>query len=43
MTNALLRKLFATQGAWAETAVDADTARLLPGAGVVESDLRRAG
>ncbi len=42
VTNALLRKLFATQGAWTETALDADTARQLPGAGVVESDLRRA-
>lgn len=43
VTNALLRKLFATEGAWAETAVAPDTARLLPGAGVVEADLRRAG
>lgn len=43
VTNALLRKLFATEGAWAETAVAAETARLLPGAGVVEADLRRAG
>lgn len=42
LTNALLRKLFATQGAWAETALDADTARQLPGAGVVAADLRRA-
>jgi UDP-3-O-[3-hydroxymyristoyl] N-acetylglucosamine deacetylase len=43
LTNALLRKLFATPGAWAETAVDAATARLLPGAGVGLADLRRAG
>jgi UDP-3-O-[3-hydroxymyristoyl] N-acetylglucosamine deacetylase len=43
VTNALLRRLFATPGAWAETALDAETARQLPGAGVVPSDLRRAG
>lgn len=43
VTNALLRRLFATPGAWAETALDAETARQLPGAGVVASDLRRAG
>lgn len=42
-TNALLRELFATPGAWIETALDADTARRLPGAGVVPADLRRAG
>jgi UDP-3-O-[3-hydroxymyristoyl] N-acetylglucosamine deacetylase len=43
VTNALLRRLFATPGAWTETAVDAETARQLPGAGVVAADLRRAG
>ena len=43
LTNALLRRLFATQGAWAEVALDVETARLLPGAGVVPADLRRVG
>jgi UDP-3-O-[3-hydroxymyristoyl] N-acetylglucosamine deacetylase len=43
VTNMLLRKLFATRGAWAEVAVEAETARQLPGAGVEVSDLRRAG
>ncbi len=43
LTNVLLRRLFATPGAWAEVAIDADTARQLPGAGVVPADLRRAG
>lgn len=43
VTNALLRKLFATRGAWAEEAVEAETARQLPGAGVGASDLLRAG
>jgi UDP-3-O-[3-hydroxymyristoyl] N-acetylglucosamine deacetylase len=43
VTNALLRRLFATPGAWAEVALDAETARQLPGAGVVAADLRRAG
>ncbi|SFJ17693.1 UDP-3-O-acyl-N-acetylglucosamine deacetylase [Celeribacter neptunius] len=39
MTNALLRKLFATPGAWAFVTVDARTAAKLPGAGVSASDL----
>ncbi|ALI54762.1 UDP-3-O-acyl-N-acetylglucosamine deacetylase [Celeribacter marinus] len=39
MTNALLRKLFATKGAWAFVTVDAKTAARLPGAGVTRSDL----
>lgn len=43
LTNALLRKLFATATAWTETALDAETAQMLPGAGVDLSDLRRAG
>ncbi|MBA3324269.1 MAG: UDP-3-O-acyl-N-acetylglucosamine deacetylase [Rhodobacteraceae bacterium] len=43
LSNALLRRLFATQGAWAEVALDADTARQLPGAGVVAADLLRTG
>jgi len=43
VTNALLRRLFATEGAWAEVALDAETARVLPGAGVVPADLRRVG
>lgn len=43
VTNTLLRRLFATPSAWAEVALDADTARRLPGAGVLPTDLRRAG
>jgi UDP-3-O-[3-hydroxymyristoyl] N-acetylglucosamine deacetylase len=43
LTNALLRKLFATASAWDEIALDVETARMLPGAGVDLSDLRRAG
>ena len=43
VTNALLRRLFATQGAWAEVALDAEEAGQLPGAGVVAADLLRAG
>lgn len=39
MTNALLRELFATRGAWAYVTVDAPTAARLPGAGVSRSDL----
>jgi len=39
MTNALLRKLFATKGAWAFVTVDATTAARLPGAGVTRFDL----
>ena len=42
-TNRLLRKLFATPGAWEEVTLDADEARNLPGAGVGTADLRRAG
>lgn len=43
VTNALLRRLFATQGAWAEVALDSDEAAQLPGSGVVAADLLRAG
>ncbi len=43
LSNALLRKVFATEGAWAEVAIDAEISRQLPGAGVVAADLRRAG
>jgi UDP-3-O-[3-hydroxymyristoyl] N-acetylglucosamine deacetylase len=43
VTNALLRRLFATHGAWAEVALDAEAAMMLPGAGLTETDLRRAG
>jgi UDP-3-O-[3-hydroxymyristoyl] N-acetylglucosamine deacetylase len=39
MTNALLRELFATPGAWAFDTVDEAVARTLPGAGVSISDL----
>lgn len=39
MTNALLRELFATPGAWAFVTVDAATAQTLPGAGVTALDL----
>ncbi|AJE47911.1 UDP-3-O-[3-hydroxymyristoyl] N-acetylglucosamine deacetylase [Celeribacter indicus] len=39
MTNALLRELFATRGAWAFVTVDARTAARLPGAGVSPADL----
>jgi UDP-3-O-[3-hydroxymyristoyl] N-acetylglucosamine deacetylase len=42
-TNRLLRKLFATPGAWEYVTLDADGARHLPGAGVGAADLRRAG
>ncbi len=42
LTNALLRRLFADESAWAEVALDAEAARVLPGAGVVAADLRRA-
>jgi UDP-3-O-[3-hydroxymyristoyl] N-acetylglucosamine deacetylase len=42
-TNRLLRRLFATPGAWEEVTLDAAAARLLPGAGVGVADLRRAG
>ena len=39
VTNALLRKLFATPGAWAYVTADAKTASRLPGAGVSRADL----
>jgi UDP-3-O-[3-hydroxymyristoyl] N-acetylglucosamine deacetylase len=42
-TNRLLRKLFATPGAWEYVTLDADAAGHLPGAGVGAADLRRAG
>ena len=42
-TNRLLRRLFATPGAWELVTLDADAARHLPGAGVGTADLRRAG
>jgi UDP-3-O-[3-hydroxymyristoyl] N-acetylglucosamine deacetylase len=42
-TNRLLRRLFATEGAWEEITLDAEAARHLPGAGVGAADLRRAG
>lgn len=42
-TNRLLRRLFDTPGAWETVVLDTDGARLLPGAGVLASDLRRAG
>jgi UDP-3-O-[3-hydroxymyristoyl] N-acetylglucosamine deacetylase len=43
LTNRLLRRLFATEGAWEEVTLDAVTARRLPGAGLGVADLRRAG
>ena len=42
-TNRLLRRLFATPGAWEWVTLDAEAARQLPGAGVGAADLRRAG
>ncbi len=39
LTNKLLRKLFATRGAWAYVTVDHETAARLPGAGVSQRDL----
>lgn len=42
-TNRLLRRLFATPGAWEEITLDAEAASLLPGAGVGAADLRRVG
>jgi UDP-3-O-[3-hydroxymyristoyl] N-acetylglucosamine deacetylase len=42
-TNRLLRRLFATPGAWEWVTLDAEAARHLPGAGVGAADLRRAG
>ena len=42
-TNRLLRRLFATPGAWERVTLDVEQARHLPGAGVGAADLRRAG
>lgn len=42
-TNRLLRKLFATEGAWEEVSLDAEEAQSLPGAGVGRADMARAG
>jgi UDP-3-O-[3-hydroxymyristoyl] N-acetylglucosamine deacetylase len=42
-TNRLLRRLFATPGAWEEITLGAEAASLLPGAGVGAADLRRVG
>jgi UDP-3-O-[3-hydroxymyristoyl] N-acetylglucosamine deacetylase len=42
-TNRLLRRLFATPGAYEEVTLDAEAAAMLPGAGVGAADLRRAG
>jgi UDP-3-O-[3-hydroxymyristoyl] N-acetylglucosamine deacetylase len=42
-TNRLLRRLFATPGAWEWVTLDAEAASHLPGAGVGAADLRRAG
>lgn len=42
-TNRLLRRMFATPGAWELVTLDAEAAAQQPGAGVVASDLRRAG
>ena len=42
-TNRLLRRLFASPGAFEWVRLDAGAAALLPGAGVVAADLRRAG
>lgn len=42
-TNRLLRQLFATPDAFEYVTLDADAARMLPGAGVDAGDLRRAG
>ena len=42
-TNRLLRRLFATPGAWEWVTLDAEAAAHLPGAGVGAADLRRAG
>lgn len=43
LTNRLLRRLFATEGAWEEVTLDDAAAGMLPGAGVDAADLRRAG
>jgi UDP-3-O-[3-hydroxymyristoyl] N-acetylglucosamine deacetylase len=42
-TNRLLRRLFATPGAFDWVTLDAEAAARLPGAGVAAADLRRAG
>lgn len=42
-TNRLLRKLFATPGAFAEVTCDTEVAAQLPGVGLRLADLRRAG
>ena len=42
-TNRLLRRLFASPGAFERVTLDAGAAALLPGAGVGAADLRRAG
>lgn len=42
-TNRLLRKLFATEGAWEDVTLDAVAAQTLPGAGLGQADLARAG
>jgi UDP-3-O-[3-hydroxymyristoyl] N-acetylglucosamine deacetylase len=42
-TNRLLRKLFATPGAYEWITLDAEAERLLPGVGIGAADLRRAG
>lgn len=42
-TNRLLRKLFATEGAWEMVTLDAEAAQSLPGAGVELGDMARAG
>jgi UDP-3-O-[3-hydroxymyristoyl] N-acetylglucosamine deacetylase len=43
LTNQLLRRFFATSGAWEEIELDVAAAGHLPGAGVDAADLRRAG
>ena len=43
VTNRLLRRLFATPGAFEIVTLDAEAAAQLPGAGVGTADLRRAG
>jgi UDP-3-O-[3-hydroxymyristoyl] N-acetylglucosamine deacetylase len=43
VTNRLLRKLFATEGAWEVVMLDAAEASQLPGAGVGVGDIARAG
>jgi len=43
VTNRLLRRLFATPGAWDNITLDAEAAASLPGAGLGVADLRHAG